>query len=82
MTYNCISCGTYSDKAKCCFHCKYYCMWGVGGGDCCSPSIKPDKKYGRYKFADNRCKYYKRNSQIFDKNGKVKNKELYDELFI
>lgn len=68
------ACGNFATKPKRCLHCKRFWPWGIGGGDC--------SRDGSYTSTNGHCKYYKRQSIIFNKNGKVKNQELYEELFM
>ena len=82
MKYRGIVCGPYTEKTKRCLHCKKFIMWGVGGGDCASNHIKGNKIGDRYRSTNDKCKYFKRESQIFDKNGRIKNEELYMEMMM
>lgn len=66
------SCGIGSSKIKTCLRCKSFFMWGIGTGYC--------SKHKKNKYQTNHCKYYKRNNKVFDKTGKVKNEELFNEL--
>lgn len=68
------SCGIGSSKVKTCFRCKRFLMWGIGTGYC--------GKYNEDRYQTEHCKYYKRKNEIFDKHGKIKNQELYDEMFM
>lgn len=67
-------CGNFASKPKRCLHCKRLILWGVGGGDCA--------RNGSYTSTNGHCKYFKRSYRIFDKDGRIKNQELYNEMFM
>lgn len=68
---NIIVCGTYTTRKKPCKCCKYFFLWGVSYGHC---SKKNDDV-----SCNDHCKYYKRDSTNWYKNGKCKvnENELY-----
>lgn len=69
--------GTPKDRKKSCMQCKHFFMFGISTGVC-----------DRYKYEDERvyvspqdhCKYYKRDSELFYSDGRIKDKELFEEM--
>ena len=70
-------CGTYANKPKRCLHCKYFWLWGLGGGSCMRLNKNDD-----YKSANDHCKYYKRDNEMFYSDCRIKDQEKYDEMFM
>lgn len=68
--------GIYADKPKRCLHCKYFIAWGCSGGSC----LRRNKD--EYKGGNNHCKYFKRNCRVFYSDGRIKDEELYNEMFM
>lgn len=72
----CFSDGVYVDKPKRCLHCKWFLLWGCNGGNCCRNNKE------EYKSANDHCKYFKRDIDIFYSDGRIKDKKKYDEMFM
>lgn len=64
-------CGSFANKRKCCKKCRNFLLWGISQGYC--GKHKTDMNYGGY------CKYYKRDSYAWTKDGicKIDESELY-----
>lgn len=66
-------CGSFTDgQKKPCKTCKHFFLWGVNTGFCGKQMINM--------ATWEHCKYYKRNSEIWCKNGKCKFNE--NELYV
>lgn len=58
-------CGSFTDKQKKpCKHCKHFMLWGLSFGRC----FKRNEDMSR----SDHCKYFKRDSEIWTKDGKCK----------
>ncbi len=58
-------CGSYTGNTKKpCKHCKHFMLWGVGYGYCGKHKIDT--------YCSDHCKYFKRDSRIWTKDGKCK----------
>lgn len=53
-----------------CMHCRNFALGGCSGGYCMLHNGFD------HTSCSNHCKYYKRNSEVFTKDGKFKNKEV------
>lgn len=74
------NCGlNINNKRKRCLNCKYFWLWGVSGGSCTRLKFNNDDNY---RNADEHCKYYKRDFEIFFSDGRIKNMDLYNEMFM
>lgn len=66
---NMFLCGAFTNgKKKPCKHCKRFMLWGVNTGLC--------DKTGEDMQTWDSCKYFKRDSFMYSKNGKCKHPEL------
>lgn len=62
-------CGAFTrEKKKPCKHCKHFCLWGVNTGYCWKRQV--------YMQTWDTCKYFKRDSFMYTKDGKCKHPEL------
>lgn len=57
-------CGNYTKNNKSCKFCKQFMLWGISTGYCC--------KHKKDIQTLDHCKYFKRDSTIWNKNGKCK----------
>lgn len=65
---NVFVCGAFTyGKKKPCKHCKRFMLWGVNTGYC--------SKHNRDMQTWEGCKYYKRDSFMYSKDGKCKHPE-------
>ena len=67
-------CGAFTNgQYKPCKTCKRYMLWGISTGHC--------TKHNTDTQTSNHCKYYKRDSRVFNKNGEFKSKELEEGYY-
>ncbi len=65
-------CGNFTnEKKKPCKYCINYFLWGISVGTC--------MKFNEYRNCNYHCKYFKRDSEIWSKDGecKIDENELY-----
>lgn len=68
------SCGVWSEKIKSCLRCREFFVTGLGSGHCI--------KHNKDTCQTESCKYYKREYEIFYADGRIKDKDLYNETFL
>lgn len=67
-----VICGSFTyGRKKPCKNCKYFFLWGTSTGYC--------SKHNNDEMCQGHCKYFKRDAEIWGKNGKCKvnENELY-----
>ena len=74
--FNC-GIGGSKDRKKSCMQCKHFLMYGIGSGYCVRTNNNDEDDM--ISPLDH-CKYYKRNSELFYSDGRIKNEELFEEM--